>query len=461
MLNLNQLSLRSANSLNSKRSKEDHWTTLKYLSAGNLSTGSDECLNVALTQPDVVKGYLCPTSEFLQSSIVKFRNEVSNSLLSERKSNFLVIVGPEFLDSFHQAKACSQWLNKRSGNLMNYTTNNNSISTHSNFKDLHDKIKKLYTNKNHLKNLSLVMNVDLTSNYESGNSYMSRAVFNGVVDLRILLIELAEQIQLSGVIDDPICLQYYNDLLGIATLRSENIESQVHREFISGIPFPIGFNCFKSSIYGSISKEIQEYKIQKAIDAIHSVADPHYFLSVTNLGNVAIANSMGNKDTFLLINIQQDQVITLEHLKVLFDAPLNQLNNVKIILDLGKLNELNYDSIWNLLKDSLTSEIGDYIAGVQIDSGKQYIPQSWEYEEKIESSPNNNENQVEDETFAVLSENIGIKRSSIRGKIFNTFKNSYSKISSAFDNQPTRTTYGYEHMILADKFITQLNELMK
>jgi len=81
---------------------------------------------------------------------------------------------------------------------------------------------------------------------------------------------------------DPITPQFVADLVAWGAIGARTTESQVHRELASGLSMPVGF---KNGTGGTV---------QIAIDAVHSAASPHHFLSVTKQGLAAIVSTRGN-----------------------------------------------------------------------------------------------------------------------------------------------------------------------
>jgi 3-deoxy-7-phosphoheptulonate synthase len=81
---------------------------------------------------------------------------------------------------------------------------------------------------------------------------------------------------------DPITPQFVADLVAWGAIGARTTESQVHRELASGLSMPVGF---KNGTSGAI---------QIAVDAVHSAASPHHFLSVTKQGLAAIVSTRGN-----------------------------------------------------------------------------------------------------------------------------------------------------------------------
>jgi 3-deoxy-7-phosphoheptulonate synthase len=88
---------------------------------------------------------------------------------------------------------------------------------------------------------------------------------------------------------DPITPQYIGDLVSWGAIGARTTESQVHRQLTSGLSCPVGF---KNSTDGSI---------QVAVDAIHSAAHSHIFLSVTKQGRSAIFSTSGNPDCHVIL----------------------------------------------------------------------------------------------------------------------------------------------------------------
>jgi len=82
---------------------------------------------------------------------------------------------------------------------------------------------------------------------------------------------------------DTITPQFISDLVSWAAIGARTTESQLHRELVSGLSFPVGF---KNGTLGS--KKI-------AVDAIVASPSPHCFLSVTIQSNAAIVETIGNQ----------------------------------------------------------------------------------------------------------------------------------------------------------------------
>lgn len=293
----------------------------------------------------------------------------------------------------------------------------------------------------------------------SGDVYLSQTLVYGIVNCRILLLDLAEVIPLVGDLGDPMSTQYLNDLFGLGVISPQNIESQVHRELASGVPYPVGFNS--STKLSSFPASVLDHKFQKASDALAASADPHYFISVTNLGNIAITSTLGNKDGFILIPVFYNTVLlTLNHLVSLIDELLIKLHTPKVLLDIGIPRDCNRKPILNFIREALSSPIADYILGFIIDSGEYYVPGDFEDEHTDIPKSKDVDSVTEADLFSNISEHIGTKRASIRGRFLKTMKASYSKVCTTFDDKQSQLAK-YQPFIQADLLINEIDELIK
>lgn len=88
---------------------------------------------------------------------------------------------------------------------------------------------------------------------------------------------------------DVISPQYIGDLISWGAIGARTTESQVHRELASGLSAPIGF------------KNGTDGNIKIATDAIQAASRGHHFLSVHKNGQVAIVQTLGNKDCHVIL----------------------------------------------------------------------------------------------------------------------------------------------------------------
>ena len=101
---------------------------------------------------------------------------------------------------------------------------------------------------------------------------------------RRLLIDINEMGLPAGTEAlDPISPQYLGDLISWSAIGARTTESQTHREMASALSSPV---AFKNGTDGSLSV---------AVNALHSVSNPHSFLGINSDGQVAITHTKGNR----------------------------------------------------------------------------------------------------------------------------------------------------------------------
>ncbi len=106
----------------------------------------------------------------------------------------------------------------------------------------------------------------------------------GLYKARELLLTLAEMgIPTATEALDPITPQYLSDLITWSAIGARTTESQTHREMASGLSTPVGF---KNGTDGSLDV---------AINALHSVSQPHNFLGINQQGQCTVVKTRGNR----------------------------------------------------------------------------------------------------------------------------------------------------------------------
>lgn len=387
----------------------------------------------------------------MKDSIINFRNRFTKELQRPQSKERLVIVGPRNLDDNLQAEACSQWL------LIKSNLAGAQFDTVDS-KKLPDKLKKLFKPNIPLKNLKIAMNLNISEEkmYVDG-SYMTRVAFHGVVNCRILMMKLAERIPIVGDIGDPICCHYVNDLFSLGLVSSSNLESQTHRELASGVPFPVGFNS--STPEANFCESLLDHKIRKATDAMLASSDPHHFLSMTDLGNVAIASTIGNRDSFLVIPIQYNTVLLdCDFINGIIDKLLEGINYPKLMLDVGKVSAGNIKALLEILNNVLRSSISQYIIGFIIDSGDKYVPGNFMEDPPLIHNLKEDEGSAnEDEIYSPISECLRLERVSVKNRLFTSMKSSYSKLVATFDSKSSNMEQ-YQSLLYADILINEIDK---
>ncbi len=112
----------------------------------------------------------------------------------------------------------------------------------------------------------------------------------GIRLARQLLIKITEiGLPVGGEFLDTIIPQYISDLVTWGAIGARTVESQIHRELVSGLSMPVGF---KNNTSGNI---------QVAIDSVVASQNPHCFLGVTNEGTPAIITTKGNLSTHIIL----------------------------------------------------------------------------------------------------------------------------------------------------------------
>lgn len=87
----------------------------------------------------------------------------------------------------------------------------------------------------------------------------------------------------------PINPQYLADLISWGCIGARTSESQIHREMVSGLSFPVGI---KNSTDGTVAT---------AVDALKAAGQPHAFLGITHDGRSAIVHTAGNHDVHIVL----------------------------------------------------------------------------------------------------------------------------------------------------------------
>lgn len=461
-------------------------TILPSNNSNSYSSVSGLCLSerghVAVAQPEVIQNVLFPTTITLQEKIVKYRQSIGEILsqdISTNKESFqsplLVITGPKFITDPNQAKACAQWI----GGMIGKQFDNFPSDL------LPEDVLNLYRpGSSLLQNIILSLRTNLT-NYNHNNdagsferevsSLMTYEVEQGIPICRALLCELAEICPIVGEISDTITPQYFSDLFCLGIVNASLNESQIHRELVSGISYAIGFHTMDS---GKFNKEMYIHKITSALDAMYAASHPHQFLSVTKIGTVAVVGTIGNDETFiiLLVNLELDYLELIEVIKHIYNYSSLNTTRQKIMLDVGKVSNDEFEAKRNILRQLFTNDEVKYkIIGVLIDSGDNYIP----HNHSIELNTPQNFSELEEESIPseeFVVPNISNKESEnlinhqklitmnnyfIKNRIFKRIPSKDSEkqrglsINSLSNSSANLDKY-YELFINADKIIREL-----
>lgn len=463
-------------------------TTLPPLNASgnNYSSASGLCLSergqVAVAQPELIQNLLFPTTSLLQQKIVKYRESIGNILsvdiVSKKgafKNPLLVITGPSFITDANQAKACAQWVGSMNGKEFHYLPSG----------ILPDNILGLYHRSNRPKfnNILLSLRTNLTK-YNHGyndpsflrgiNSIMTYEIEQGIPICRALLCELAEICPIVGETSDTITPQYFSDLFCLGIVSSRLSESQLHRELVSGVSYAVGFHTLDDS--RCFDKEFYTHKISSALDAMYASSNPHQFLSVTKIGTVAVVGTIGNDETFIILQINLElDYYEIEHIiEQVYDYSKLNITKPKIMLDVGKISNEEYELKLDLLRQLLVlnTDLKYKIIGTIIDSGNNYIPhhhtidlneefenEAYNTDDDVERNTNDNDKSENSMNHQML---IGLNNYFVKNRIHSrrTSSQQSQQISNSepdSDSSLIHLDKYYEYFINADKFIQELD----
>lgn len=112
----------------------------------------------------------------------------------------------------------------------------------------------------------------------------------GLRNARSLLLELTSiGVPTATEFLDPVTPRFFGDLISWACIGARTAESQVHRQFASGLPMP---TAFKNSTSGSVDV---------AINGVLSAKIPHTFFGIDDSGHVSIVRTKGNSHAHIAL----------------------------------------------------------------------------------------------------------------------------------------------------------------
>lgn len=118
----------------------------------------------------------------------------------------------------------------------------------------------------------------------------SHDIATGLRAARSFLVKVAELgLPVGTEFLEPISPQYISDLVSWGAVGARTTESQIHRQFVSGLPMPVGF---KNGTDGGIGV---------ALDACAAASAPQSFLGIDDDGRAAVVSTAGNPDTHLIL----------------------------------------------------------------------------------------------------------------------------------------------------------------
>ncbi len=188
---------------------------------------------------------------------------------------------------------------------------------------------------------------------------------------RRLLLDLAELGLPAGTEAlDPIVPQYLSDLISWSAIGARTAESQTHREMASGLSTPVGF---KNGTDGSL---------EVAINALHSVSNPHSFLGINHDGRCAVIRTRGNAYAHMVL--RGGSLPNYDSVNIaLCERTLEQAGlATNIVVDCSHANSRKDPALQELVAADLTGQILEgnrSIIGLMLESnldwGRQAIPE--------------------------------------------------------------------------------------
>jgi len=207
-----------------------------------------------------------PLNNINKSTIAKARKTISN-ILNRTDNKLIVVVGP---CSIHDKKGALEYAKK----LKNISTS---------FSETLLIVMRVYFEKPRTtigwKGLINDPDLNNTCNIEKGIR-LARDIMISITNIGLpIACELL----------DPISPQYLSDLISWGAIGARTVESQIHRQLVSGSSMPVGF---KNSTDGNVNV---------SYESIISASYPHTFLGIDEYGRGAIIETYGNKNCHIIL----------------------------------------------------------------------------------------------------------------------------------------------------------------
>ena len=211
-----------------------------------------------LPTPGQIKSEL-PITESASQTILKGR-EVIQNILEHKDPRLFIVVGP---CSIHDTEAAIEYANRL-------------VKLADEVKDSLFLVMRVYFEK---PRTSVGWKGLINDPYMDDSFHLEKGLFKA----RELLLQIAEMgLPTATEALDPIMPQYLSDLITWTAIGARTTESQTHREMSSGLSTPVGF------------KNGTDGNLQVAINALHSVSQPHHFLGIDQQGKCAVFHTRGN-----------------------------------------------------------------------------------------------------------------------------------------------------------------------
>ncbi len=220
---------------------------------------------VSISSPNEVVAEI-PQSEESRKTVLSSREKIVD-IINQKSKKLLVVIGP---CSIHDPKAAmeyAKWL---------------KVQREKFGKDL-EIVMRAYLEK---PRTTVGWKGIINDPHLNGSAHMDE----GVHIARKLLHDITSLgVPVATELLDIRTPQYVADMISWGAIGARTVESQLHRELVSGVSFPVGL---KNGTAGGI---------QIAIDAMDTAENKHNFIGIDMDGHTAIIKTGGNKDTFLIL----------------------------------------------------------------------------------------------------------------------------------------------------------------
>ncbi len=154
---------------------------------------------------------------------------------------------------------------------------------------------------------------------------------SGLYESRRLLRDIIKlKLPVAMEILDPLIYSYFDDILSWGCIGARTSNSQIHRQFVSSLDYPIGF---KNTPTGE--KEV-------AIDAILTARQSHSFIGVNQDGTVSEKKTFGNPYSHIVLRgTKQGPNCSSEKVHSFFSLQLKRNIDAPILIDCSHANS-NY-----------------------------------------------------------------------------------------------------------------------
>ncbi len=301
---------------------------------------------VILTPPSELKEQL-PITGSAEQTVLQGRQAIHN-ILSGDDHRLIVIVGPCSIHDVQSAKEYAEKLKQLSDELS----------------DTLLIVMRIYFEKPRTTVgwKGLINDPDLDGSFD---------VQAGLKQARELLLWMAELgLPVGTEALDPVTPQYLSDLFAWSAVGARTTESQTHREMASGLSTPVGF------------KNGTDGNLDVAINALHSVSAPHYFLGINQQGQVVQLQTRGNTCGHIILRggkkANYDSVNIAIGEKALEEAGLAK----NLMVDCSHGNSDKQPELQPLVANNVVQQIlqgNSSIIGIMLEShlhkGNQSIPE--------------------------------------------------------------------------------------